>query len=396
MMKKLLVAGLICIFALIMGCGSAGTPTRPNDFVPLTSIQIVAESSTVEASKTIAKKTSAKFKAIGDYSGQFTRDITTQVAWSSNAPSVAEFVPLQAGWVTGGTTPGNAVLTAKVGDVSKTYNLVVSDATISTLTIEPGDLSIPKGLEQQFTAKGRFVNADLSSFDQDITFDATWGSDAPLVISVANSGATKGLTKSEAATGTAKITAEFGGVSDSVTLTATAPVLKSMSLLPLNHKISRLSKVNYIAKGLYSDGSNADISDPVNLKWTSSDATVATIDSVGIAAGLKNGTTTITATMGDVRATTDLTVADFRLDIEPATQTIKVNDVLALKLKLTHLDGSVVDVTTTSEWSVNFVSIAIIGNSAADKGLVTGKAAGNCIISATYGGQEMTTTIIVQ
>jgi hypothetical protein len=301
-MITLIRSGFILqLMLLVSGCGWNGTPTRTNDFVPLTSIQIVAELPTIEVSKTIAAQTSTKLKVNGNFSGLFTHDVTDQVVWSSDSPLVASFpyaTSPNKNRVKGGIA-GTAIITAKVGGVSATYTLTVSSATIDTLTITP-DASLlaplPKGRTIQFAANGKFSD----STTQDMTFDAAWISSNPAVASVSDVDGSRGLAKAEAAVGTATISATFGSApttaTANTTLTVTDPVVESISVLPANPSVLSLSTTDsFTATGTYSDGSTKNITDQVN--WASSNTGIATIAATGGAAKtLLQGTTSISAT----------------------------------------------------------------------------------------------------
>ena len=165
-MRNLLWSGFLMAL-LLSGCGWSGTASRQNTLTPLTSITITA------AYSTIAQGTSVKLTATGNYSGLFTRDISDQVTWTSNATTVANFVNTASspGRVTG-LTPGSAVLTASMGSVSATFTINVSSATATGVTIAPVAPSVAQGVNQEFTATGTFSD----STTQDITFDAAWSS----------------------------------------------------------------------------------------------------------------------------------------------------------------------------------------------------------------------------
>jgi hypothetical protein len=66
------------------------------------------------------------------------------------------------------------------------------------------------------------------------------------------------------------------------------------------------AKQQYMATGTYSDASTADITSSV--AWASSNIAVATIDSVGLATGVSDGSTDIKATLGLITDTAALTV----------------------------------------------------------------------------------------
>jgi hypothetical protein len=292
-MVTLIRSGFLLLL-LLSGCGWDGTPTRQNDFVPLTSIEINAVTST------IAAQTSITLTATGDFSGLFTRDITDQVVWSSDVPAVADFAtPTDRSRVTG-LIPGAAVLRATVGNVSSTLVLTVSNATVTSMVITPAAPSVPKGRTSQFTVIGTFSDAT----SQDLTFDSSWTSSVPAVATISDTAGSKGLAQA-LTVGATTITSTFGGVSDSTLLTVTEPVLQSIAVSPANPSILTLSTRNFTAIGSYSDGSTPDITSQV--AWSSSDTGIATIvASGGAATTLSQGTTAITATLDGVSGTSSL------------------------------------------------------------------------------------------
>lgn len=90
-----------------------------------------------------------------------------------------------------------------------------------------------------------------------------------------------------------------------VTSTSTA-TLNQIDLTPATPSIMEGNNQAFHATGTYSDNSTQDITNQVS--WSSSDQTVATIDSSGLASALKAGTTTIGAALGLVNGSTLLTV----------------------------------------------------------------------------------------
>ncbi|HEY5974675.1 MAG TPA: Ig-like domain-containing protein, partial [Geobacteraceae bacterium] len=281
------------VLLLLAGCGWDGTPTRSNDFTPLTSIVIVA------TPPTIAAHTSTRLAVIGNFSGQFTRDVTDQATWSSDAPTVAEFATAAEPNRVTGRAPGSAILTATVGSVSSTFALTVSSATVTALAITPADPSIAKGLNTQFDVSGTFSDATT----QDLTFDANWVSSDPGVATVSDAVGSKGLVQTLAA-GTSTITATFDGISGTTLLTVTQPVLQSITVTPANPSILAISSVNFRAVGNFSDGSVADITSLAS--WSSTSSGVATISAGGAAKTLAQGTATINATLDGVTGASNI------------------------------------------------------------------------------------------
>ena len=86
----------------------------------------------------------------------------------------------------------------------------------------------------------------------------------------------------------------------------TEPTLTSIVVMPASPSILIGAAQQFTATGTYSDGSTQDITSQVT--WNSSDTTVATIDTGGLATGISAGATTISATLSDVVGATTLRV----------------------------------------------------------------------------------------
>jgi hypothetical protein len=342
------------VVMLLSGCGWNGTPTRENDFTPLTSIRIVADYST------IAAHTSTKLKVIGNFSGLFTRDITSQAVWSSGSPTVAGFVTASSPSRVSGLIPGTAVLTATVGSISNTFTLTVSSATITSITVTPATPSVANGLSIQFMAMGTFSG----NTKQDITFDATWRSSNAAVASVGDTESNRGFAQA-LTVGETTISATLDGVPGSTLLTVTEPVLQSITVTPANPSILTLSTTTFTATGNYSNGTTADITSLVT--WASSDSGVATITSTSNKAStLTQGTTTISATLVNasgkpVTGTATLKVTGGNLTgitISPANSTLVKNNIVRITATGSFSNGAKRDITGAVEWSVTNGTVA--------------------------------------
>lgn len=373
------------LMLLLSGCGWNGTPTRHIDFVPLTSIEITAVSST------IAANTTTKLTVTGNYSGLF-RDITDQATWSSDAPAVAGFITgLEPNRVTG-HTPGSAILTATVGGKSASFMLTVSGVSISSMTITPLNPSVASGLTTQFAVIGTFSD----STTQNLTFDATWTSSAPTVATISDTAGSKGF--SQALTvGTSTISATFKGISGTTLLTVTPAILQSITVAPANSSISGFSKtVNFTATGSYSDGTTPDITSTVT--WASSQPSIATIATGGVATTVAAGTTSISATLNGITGKTDLTVTapalianGLKLTPESPILSLSSGATEQLTVTATFIDNSTQNLTSSCIWSTNPTLIATVSST----GLLTGRSIGQASITATCLGQSVVTVATV-
>jgi len=353
-MANLLRSGFLLLL-LLSGCGWDGTPTRKNDFVPLTSIEISAVSST------IAAQTSIRLTATGNRSGLVTENVTDQAVWSSDSPTVAGFVTATDRSRVTGLKPGTAILTATVGSVTSAFTLTVSAATATLMTITPHDPTTAKGLTTQFTATGTFSD----STTQDVTFDAAWASSAPDVATVSDAVGSKGFFRAIAA-GTSTITATFpfNGSSGTSQVTVTEPVLQSISVSPGSPSILTLSAKSFTATGTYSDGTTLDITALVT--WNSSNTAIATIAGDGTLTALTQGTTTIGATLGGISGTTNLKTTGGNLTgitVTPATAKLVKDTTGRISATGNFSNGSTRDITGAVTWTAANTALASVTSS---------------------------------
>lgn len=339
-MNNLLWSAAIMVL-MISGCGWIGTPTRGDDFSPLTSISISAVTSTIAAG------TSTKLKATGHISGLGTRDITDQVTWSSDTMSVAAFNSTVIPNRVSGVAVGSAIVTATLGTMSSTYKVTVSSATISSITVTPATPSVAKGLSKQFVATGTFSD----NTTQDITLDVSWISTTTTFATVSDAESSKGLAKA-VDIGASTITATFGGVSGSTEMTVAKAAVKSITISPANPSALSLSTQKFTATGTYSDDTTADITS--TAAWSSSGTSCATMNG-GVATTLAPGSSAISATLEGIRGSTTLTVTGGSLSsiaVSPATSTLAKDTRTRITATGTFSDGSSRDITGAVTWTV--------------------------------------------
>jgi hypothetical protein len=83
-------------------------------------------------------------------------------------------------------------------------------------------------------------------------------------------------------------------------------VLASIAITPNPATAAAGSSVQFTATGTYTDGSTANVSKLVN--WSSSNPSIATVNTSGLASGVNLGTATITAASGGVSSAASLTI----------------------------------------------------------------------------------------
>jgi len=334
--------------------------------------------------KKIAPLTSQQFQAIGTYSDGSTHNVTGQASWSSSNTAVAS---ISGGGRVKALTPGSTTITAKIGSISGSTTLNVSNATIVSVTVTPTGRTIAPGTKLTFTATGRFSD----NTTQVVTRDSTWASDNPAVATVGAAG-----TATAIGPGTANISATFAGVSGSSLLTVSSATLTSISVTPASAVLAPTTFVNCVATGTFSDGSTQVISNVVN--WTSSAANVASVNGGGRVTGITAGNATITAQLGGLSANCAIVVDGSPLtsiQISPASASIPQQTSIAFVATGTFADGKTQDLTTSVLWTSSPATVATISNVPATMGQATGLAPGTATITALFGGQIGTASLTV-
>ncbi|WP_219927935.1 Ig-like domain-containing protein, partial [Aeromonas sp. HMWF014] len=111
-----------------------------------------------------------------------------------------------------GVSKGSTTVTALLNGQRDTASLTVTAAVLTGLTITPPTATIPRGLTQNYSARGTF--SDGSNLD--VTDEVAWNSSAPTIAIVSAAGVATGITA-----GNTTITAEFDDISALVNLTVT-------------------------------------------------------------------------------------------------------------------------------------------------------------------------------
>jgi uncharacterized protein YjdB len=154
-----------------------------------------------------------QFTATAHLTDGSSKDVTKQVIWSSADSSVAMVSnALAASGLVTGITQGSTAISAALpsSPISSSTNLTVAYQPPSSISLNPGSVSIPLGDAQQFAAVVTF--ADGNSLDW--TPYVTWSSSDPSVAVFAGQGRVTSV-----ALGSATITASLGSVLGSATLT---------------------------------------------------------------------------------------------------------------------------------------------------------------------------------
>ena len=284
-----------------------------------------------------------------------------------------------------GLGSGTTQVTGTVFGKSAIASLTSVVSPLSSVTVLPANASIALGTTRDFTATGLFAGDS----EGNITSSAIWTSSNPAVLTINGNGRAKA-----GSVGFATVTATLNGVSGtSTTIAVTNATVSRLSVTPDTAQIAAGTNQQFKVTGIFSDGSTQDLTPDV--VWTTSNATLASIDANGIAFGAKPGQVEIDATFeGQTDVASILTVTDALLNsvnVTPSNSELPVGIFRQYSLIGNFSDGTTQDLTQYSVWSAPLPLIATL----ILKGEVVGASAGTGLVSAQYAGFSASTPVDV-
>src|SRR5437016_3331850 len=378
---------IVCTISLLSSCGGGGSSSTTSGSGPnvpppptasLTLLQVTPGNASVAASST------QQFSATGKYSDGSSKDLTSSVLWSSSDTSVAS---VNNGGLATGVVVGVVTVTAQFGAMqgSATLNITNAGTNLTGITLSPVAASVPVNTAQQFTATGNYNDGS----SRDLTALVTWGSSSTAVATVDGNGLVTAV-----AAGSTNISATLGSISNSTSLTVTAPTISSISVTPVGLTLGIGINQQYTATATYSDGSSQDLVNGVT--WSSSTTSVATVNNSGLVTTVGAGTTTITATVGSFSDSSTLTVVAAHLlsiAVSPATPSIAVGTTQQFTATGTFGDTSAQDITSSVLWSSSSAATATINNQGAATSVATGTTTITAALGSVSGSTQLTVSI---
>jgi uncharacterized protein YjdB len=238
--------------------------------------------------------------ATGTWTDRTTQDITDMVTWTSSDSTIAGM---------SSTTPG-LVMSVNVGMVSVTASYPTESGTvtcstsvtilpveIASISISPANPTCPLGESIQLAATATYTDGSTVN----VTSQGTWGVSGhpgPVI--------PPGLVPCVPGIGTETITFTLGTISATVTLTIGPPALVSIVVNPSAPTVAEGMTQQFTAIATFTDDHTQDLTSSVT--WSTSDATIATIDASGLATAVSSGTADIEATLSSITGSTSLNV----------------------------------------------------------------------------------------
>ena len=359
--------------------GVTGTATLEVTAPVLSSVAVTP------ANSTIPLGTLAQFTATGTLTDGSTEDLTGTATWSSSDSTVASIV---AGGQATARALGGVTITATSGTVSGSTPLTVASASLVSLVISDGDVTIANNTSHQFTAIGIYNDGSRHG----LTGHVTWSSSQTGIATISVSGHARGVSP-----GATTITATLNSVGASVNLDVTNATIAAIAVAPSSRTIPPLTRLSFTAVGTFSDASTQDLT--ADVDWASSNPPAATISNqsgtLGIATGVGAGMTSISAAFGGVNGSAPLTVSPATLNsiaVTPAVAGLASGTTLVLSARGTFSDGTTQAIDTASTWTSSDNTIATVDTN----GTVTGLTPGLVTITAALGGVSGSSDVAVE
>lgn len=326
-----------------------------------------------------------QFTATGTYTDGSTQDLTATATWSSTTSSVAS---IAATGLATARTIGNTTITATSGAISGNTSLTVAAASLVSLQIPSGDVTIALNTSHQFSAVGVYNDGSRRS----VTSLATWSSSQTGVATITTVGHAKAVSS-----GSTTITASLNSMSVSVTLNVTNATVTVITVAPSDRAIAPSTQQSFTAIGTFSDASTQNIT--ADATWSSSLPAVATVSntpgSLGVASALSAGTTNISAALEGISGAAPLNVSAVTLTsitLTPATATLALGSTLALNAVGNFSDGTHQNIDVVATWTSSATNIATVNS----QGTVTGVADGTVTITAQLGAVSSSASLTVE
>lgn len=170
------------------------------------------------------------------------------------------------------------------------------------------------------------------------------------------------------------------------------PNVTILSVTPGRTSISLGGTATFKVTANFSDGTTKDVT--AAASWSSSNPSIATVSSSGVASSVAVGTAMITASAEGGSGTASLTVSNAALTAISVTSpgaTIALGQSAQLKAEGTYTDKSVGDITDQVSWSAANPSIATISTT----GLAVSKALGSTVVTASLNNVSGTGQVTV-
>jgi uncharacterized protein YjdB len=271
--------------------GKTGTSSISVTAVPpvVTTVTVAPTSASV-----VAGATTTLVATVKDQNGNVMTGQT--VTWSTNNAAAAT---VNSSGVVTGVAAGSATITATSSGKTGTSSITVTAVApvVTTVTVAPTSASVVAGATTTLQATVKDQNGNVMTGQT-----VTWSTNNAAAATVNSSGVVTGV-----AAGSATITATSSGKTgtSSITVTAVAPVVTTVTVAPTSASI--VAGATTTLQATVKD-QNGNVMTGQTVTWSTNNAAAATVNSSGVVTGVAAGSATITATSSGKSGTSSITV----------------------------------------------------------------------------------------
>ncbi len=367
---------VILVVGLFACSGAASDSVTPSGNAPAT-ITITPNTPAIPLGSQLALQAQ-----VHDAGGQLVAGAT--IFWSSSDTGV---VAVSSTGVVTGKNVGIAQVAASAGGQSAIVAVAVVPVAVASVAVLPSTATLSVG--------GTVVLQAVASDAEGHPISGrpvVWASSAPQVATIDTSG-----TVTAVSAGTATVTGTSGGKTASATITVTVVPIASVAVVPGSAALTVGQAASFSA---VATDANGNILAGRQTAWSSANAAVATVSSLGLVTAVAAGTTTIRATAGGQSGIAQVVVtavtpppptAVASVVVNPATTSLTIGGTATLSASVRDASGATLTGRTVT-WSTSASQIATVSSS----GVITAIAAGTATIAAASEGKSGTATVTVQ
>lgn len=252
------------------------------------------------------------------------------------------------------------------------------------VVITPSNDSIVVGTSVSLSAK--VLNAQGQVVSGATVF---WNTSNANIATVSSNG-----TVTSVDTGSVQIAASANGVSGIANITVLPQPVAAVQVTPPNQVIKVGQKFQFQAQPVDANGN------PLSgrlVTWSSSDATVASVDNTGLVTGVAVGPATITATSAGKSGSAAVSVGaqtPASITVAPTSVSITVGQTSQLSATVKDASGATISGAAVA-WTIDKPSVASLSSSGLGTDTVTGVSVGTATITATSGAVHTTVPVTV-
>ena len=297
------------------------------------------------------------------------------ITWTSANPTIAT---VSAGGDVAALAPGLARIVASSGALADTATVIVR---ASDLIVHPSAINIAVG------EKLRLVVTRANGGAPPSASTIVWTSSKESVARVDADGTVSGV-----GAGDVTLTASIDGAHGSAVALVRAKDIASVRVGPATSSIYPGATQQMEVAGYDDNGTQIPL-EPSDVKWSVSDARIATITADGRVTGVAKGSTVVSARLGNKQSTASVNVLPLpagAVTVSLASATLEVGETTQATAGVTDATGTTITAPTLA-WQSSNPALATVTSS----GLVTAVARGLVTISAISDGKVGTAALSI-